>query len=383
MSEKICENDKCTGCSACASVCPIDCIRMKADNEGFLRPVIDESRCLHCGKCQKICPVIIPIEDDGIHPKSYAARSKDKEVVAHSSSGGLFTVFASCVLRRGGVVIAAGFDTDYTVVHKVCADVNRLDELRRSKYVQSRIGSAYCEAKEKLDNGKEVLFCGTPCQIGGLKSYLGKDYSSLYTVDFVCHGTPSPLAYNRYLDYLRERYKSEICSVNFRNKSRGWHTHSLCVQFANGTEHNESVKDDYYERSFIMNMNLRPSCYQCVFKQVHRVSDITMADFWGSEQSVPDWNEDTGISLIMVQSTKGMELFNNCEERIEWIEVDYAEAVRSNPSMTCSVKKPPLRDSFMKDVNKLSYDKLHAKYCGVSLTSRARRALARFKLRLR
>lgn len=376
MISEICNREFCTGCSACASVCPKNCIRMEADDEGFLRPVIDEKLCVSCDKCRRTCPVNKPLMDDGAEPQSFAARCRDEQIVAKSSSGGLFSTFSMTILKRGGAVIGASFDENFQVVHKVCTNVDSLDELRRSKYVQSQIGTVYQEAQGMLDSGREVLFCGTACQVAGIKAYLGKEYDNLFTVDFICHGTPSPLAYNRYLDYLREIYKSDICEVNFRSKERGWHTHSLSVKFADGQTYSESVAEDYFMRSFIMDMNLRPSCYHCQFKQKHRITDITLADFWGAERCNAAWNDDTGISLVMIHSDRGQRLFDDCSNMIEATEVPFVEAIQSNPSMTRSVRKPPLRDSFMKDLKEVRYDKLHKKYCSTSIGSRIRRKLA-------
>ena len=380
MFEDICKRELCTGCAACASVCPKNSIEMKSDEEGFLRPAVNNALCIHCNLCRKTCPINKDNSDDGIQPQVFAARIKDKDLRARSSSGGIFSSLAKRVLEGNGAVIAAGFDEKLQVVHKVCTDITDLDELRRSKYVQSRIGTAYRQAKALLENGQQVLFCGTSCQIAGIKAYLGKEYDKLYTVDFICHGTPSPLAYNRYLEYLKEKYKSEISTVNFRSKSRGWRMHSLCVQFANGIEHNESVSHDYYMRSFIMDMNLRQSCFQCAFKSIHRQADITIADFWGVEYVMKDWDDDTGVSVVFLHSDKGTRLFDSCMDELEIQEISIADAIAHNPSMIKSVKRPPLRDRFMKDVGKLRYDKLHDKYCGSNITSRLRRKLSTFKV---
>ena len=176
MCNETCKLVDCTGCSACASICPKRCIQMQPDKEGFLRPVIDDNQCIHCDKCRKTCPINNITQDDGVEPRAFAARIKDKEILEKSSSGGLFSAFAMQVLDENGAVIAAGFDEKHQVIHKVCTDVEALDELRRSKYVQSSIGTVYQEAKSLLEAGREVLFCGTPCQIGGIKAYLGKEY---------------------------------------------------------------------------------------------------------------------------------------------------------------------------------------------------------------
>lgn len=379
MVENICKPELCTGCAACFSACPKACIQMEADSEGFLRPVIDSAKCISCGKCQKICPINHPIEDNGAKPATYAARVKDSKVLKQSSSGGMFSGLAIKVLSLGGAVIGAGFDEEFQVTHKVCTDVLEIDELRRSKYVQSRMGTVYQDAKALLEKGIQVLFCGTPCQIGGLKAYLGKEYPNLYTVDFICHGVPSPMVWETYKAFREKQANSKITDVSFRSKDKGWKTFSMKLFFEDGSEYSELVSKDHYLRSFIMDLDLRPSCYQCQFKQIHRVSDITIADFWGAEKLNNDWNDDKGVSLALVHSGKGHELLEACSELLAMIPVDFDEAIASNPSMTKSVSKRPLRKTFMRDVQKMPFDKVHEKYCGTGLASKLRRKMSQLR----
>lgn len=376
MNDRICELESCTGCSACASGCPKQCISMKADDEGFLRPSVDSSLCIDCGKCKRICPANNFIPDDGRKPQAFATKNKNEEVRAQSSSGGMFSVFAKNILGFNGVVIAAGFDESYQVVHKVCGDIEGLDELRKSKYVQSRIEGTYQEAKNLLEEGKKVLFCGTPCQVAGIKSFLGKEYEKLYLIDFVCHGVPSPLAWERYKQYREEQAGSSVQDVAFRSKDTGWQVYSLKIKFDNGVTYSSNVTEDHYLRSFIMDMDLRPSCYNCNFKQVHRVSDITLADFWSKELLKAEWNDDTGVSLVLVHSEKGMNMMEYVKEDIESVQVCFDETIKYNPSMVSSCHKPALRQRFMKDLHTLPFNVLHEKYCGNSITSKVRRKLA-------
>lgn len=378
MTQEICRRDDCTGCSACASVCPVQCIAMTPDDEGFLRPVTDGAACTGCGKCREVCPVLTAAVDDGRAPACFASRIRDRELRARSSSGGLFTALSQQILAGKGVVIAAGFDEEKQVVHRSVSDPRELDELRRSKYVQSRIGAAYREAKAVLDAGNEVLFCGTPCQVAGLKTYLGADRPNLYTVDFICHGVPSPLAWSRYLAYQAERAGSAVDSVSFRSKKTGWKAFSMDLSFQNGADYTEPVSKDYYLRSFIMNMDLRPSCYHCRFKQLHRLSDITIADFWGVEKTIPDWDDDAGVSLALIHSEKGRRLFESCAVSLESRPISLEAAAASNPSLTRSVKKPPLREAFMRDLRVMRFDRLHRKYCSTGLVSKLRRKAAQF-----
>lgn len=376
---EICEKEKCTGCSACAQICPKQCITMKPDGEGFLRPGIDERVCVDCGHCRKVCPINQPLEDDGALPMAFAAKHMDDDIREASSSGGVFSALASYLLILGGAVIAAGFDKNYRVVHKVCTCEDSLDELRRSKYVQSDINGMYREAKQRLEKGQKVLFCGTPCQIGGLIAFLGKPYSNLYTVDFICHGVPSPKLWAKYLAFRQKESKADVRNVSFRNKVSGWANYSMRLWFDNGTEYCSTVREDYYLRTFIMNMDLRPSCNQCKFKQVHRLSDITLADFWGIKEVNPSFADDKGISLVLVHSEKGQELIGEIQEKVQLSEVDCVAALQSNPSFTKSVSVPSLRNRFMEEADLLDFAKLHDKFCGTSFPSRIRRKIANLR----
>ena len=376
MMNEICQQEKCTGCSACAETCPKDCIAMIPDGEGFFRPSVEESICVSCGLCQKVCPVNNPIRDDGKEPDAFAVRHRNAEIRKDSSSGGAFSALAMQTLAKGGAVIGAGFDKAYMVIHKVCFHESELDELRRSKYVQSDIHGTFREARMLLDSGKMVLFCGTPCQIGGIKAYLGKEYLNLYTVDFICHGVPSPAAWKKYLEFREKEAGKKAKGVSFRSKTKGWQKYSLEIHFQNGRKYCGAVSEDFYLRSFIMDMDLRPSCYHCDFKQIHRQADITLADFWGIDCMDTDWNDDTGVSLVMIHSEKGWKLMNAVDVDLEVRSVSLTDALACNPSMTQSVWKPALREHFMKDLNQLPFDKLHERYCGTGLASRVRRKVA-------
>lgn len=382
MANEICISEKCTGCSACAEVCPKKCIAMTPDSEGFLRPTIEGKICVDCGLCRKICPVNNPIQNDEKKPDAFAVKHRDEKIRTASSSGGAFSALAKQILTQGGAVIGAGFDEAHMVIHKVCTNESDLDELRRSKYVQSDIHGVFWETKKLLKNGKRVLFCGTPCQVDGLKAYLGKEYSGLYTVDFICHGVPSPTAWKKYLEF-REKEASAVANrVSFRSKIVGWKNYALEINFQDGKKYTGVVGTDFYLRSFIMDMDLRPSCYQCQFKQLHRQADVTLADFWGVDRMQFDWNDNRGVSLVMIHSEKGKQLMNAAAMDLDVQPVPLEDALASNPSMTHLVRKPALRAWFMKDLHKLPFDKLHKKYCGTSIAAKIRRKIANELFRL-
>ena len=214
----------CTGCTACASICPKGSIAMEADENGFLYPVIDAERCVDCGLCERSCAVINPLEKPKNEPLAYAAYTKDEAVRTESSSGGVFTELAKVVLAEKGAVFGATYNHQFEVVHICVENEDGLKHLRGAKYAQSNLQGVFSEAKYRLDHGQKVLFSGTPCQVGGLKAYLRKDYSNLITVDFVCHSVPSPMAWRQYVKYRAQKDNAGRlpAAINLRSKKTGW-----------------------------------------------------------------------------------------------------------------------------------------------------------------
>lgn len=373
----ICCKEICSGCSACANVCPVNAITMKPDSEGFEYPEIDFEKCINCGKCCKICPTANKPTDTEQIPAVYAAVNKNEDVRLNSSSGGLFTAFAEKVIDDGGVIFGAGFGEHLTVIHKMCADKQSLDELRGSKYVQSSIGDSYKEVKQVLDTGKTVLFVGTPCQIGGLNAYLAKDYDNLITVDFICHGVPSPKVWEKYVEYREAMNASKTRRTFFRHKKYGWKMYSLQFKFSNCSEYIQVLTKDLYMRGFLAHLYLRPSCGMCSFKQIGRQSDITLADFWGIEKTDSAFNDNKGVSLVMLHSEKGEQLFSNIKPSIDFEVRDFEFALKDNASYYKSAKHSILREQFFNDFNKKPINKAIEKYCGTGIISKMRRKVAR------
>lgn len=232
---QILDKEKCVGCHACYSCCPLQCIAMEEDSEGFRYPQVDRDVCINCKKCEEVCPVIQkPVLHD-FSEISIAAYSKDEQIRNSSSSGGVFSVLAQIVLKHGGVVFGAAFDSNFQVHHIMVDSIDGLEKLRGSKYVQSRIENTFKEAKKILKSGRKVYFSGTPCQIDGFKNYLGREYDNLITQDIICHGVPAPLVWGRYLDSVREGLNSEVKHVTFRDKALGWRKYSVKIEGANGT----------------------------------------------------------------------------------------------------------------------------------------------------
>lgn len=355
----------CSGCHACVNACPKNCISMIEDKEGFLYPSIDNSECVFCGKCVASCPILRPnkrnrsIED----LIAYGAYNKDEEIRRKSSSGGIFTLIAEKIIEQGGVVFGAAFNEDFSVSHKMVTNTHDLSRFRGSKYVQSSIGNAYAEAKGQLDSGKKVLFTGTPCQIEGLYSYLKKDYTNLYTQDIICHGVPSPKVWQSYLSQRKkEASVDNIVNAFFKDKRTGWKTYSITLKFDEDKCYTQRASADPMMRAFISNLCLRPSCHSCAFKSKTRQSDITLADYWGANKIIPKWDDDKGLSLVILNSPKGKCLFDCIKESTEYIEVDLERAISYNSSMIKSAEAAVSRDKFMEEIDKNEFDAVANKY---------------------
>jgi len=362
----------CMGCYACANICPVNCISLTCDKEGFWYPKVDYDRCIKCGKCILVCPIINKTSV-GNNPIAYACINKNEAIRLRSSSGGLFTLIAEQVIENGGVVFGAGFNKNFEVVHSYVEIKEELEKFRGSKYVQSKIGETYKKAKELLKSGRIVLFTGVPCQIGGLKSFLDEPYENLICIDIVCHGVPSPDVWKKYVEYREEKAGSPIQRIAFRCKDEGWKRYSVLFLFKNNTEYRKTLDKDLYMKAFLGDVCLRPSCYDCEFKTLHRQSDITLADFWGVQNIFPEMDDDKGTSLIFVNSDVGRVMFGQIKDKILCKEVDINEAVKYNPAVIKSVKYNSKRENFLNEKDKEPFDRLVEKYCIDKLSIRIKR----------
>ena len=329
----------CSGCEACKNICPMQCIEMYDDEKGCKIPKIDYTKCIHCNKCKKICP--INKSYIGTTPIiCYAAKSKSKKITKKSSSGGLFTELAIKILEQNGIIYGAAFDDKNNLSHIRIDNSKDLYKLNGSKYLQSEIKDSYKNAKKDLDNNRIVLFSGTPCQIRGLKNFLEKEYINLFCIEVICHGTPSPKVFKEYIDSLEKKEKSKVKKVDFRDKKNGWKNFNIRIEFENGKEIIENIRKNIYMTSFLNNMILRNSCYNCQFKNFKSDSDITLGDYWGIENihRKKIFLDDTGVSLVIINSQKGLNMFNDIKENILYEETDYNEAKKYNICITDSVK---------------------------------------------
>lgn len=359
--QEIIEKQKCTGCHACYSICPKRCIEMIYDDEGFLNPRINEENCIGCEACVRVCP-LKQVRQPNPKGRAYACINNDENVRLKSSSGGVFSLLATEVINSGGVVFGAAFDDNFNVHHIDIDSISKLDLLRGSKYVQSRIGSSYAKAKEYLDEGRMVLFSGTPCQIGGLKSFLGKMYDNLILQDIVCHGVPSPLMWQKYIKYRENEAMSMTKKVFFRYKQYGWKMYSVMFEFANGTEYQQIVSKDLFMQGFLKDLYLRQSCYNCNFKSLRRESDLTLADFWGVDRIAPDMFDDKGTSLVFVNSAKGQGLLDKISRKATLKYVDIDVAVKHNLSACQSCRMPIKRHKVMKEISKADFYNIYIQF---------------------
>lgn len=371
---KITDKKNCTGCYACLNTCPQSCITMKDDFEGFWYPVVDYNKCINCGLCENVCPVMHKTQENN-EPRAYACINKNEIIRMKSSSGGIFTLVAEHVIDNNGVVFGASFDKGFTVVHSYVESKEDLEKFRGSKYVQSKIGDAYKQAELFLREGRQVLFSGTPCQIAGLKSFLQREYDNLLCIDIVCHGVPSPKVWERYISYHENRAGASVKRIAFRRKDNGWKRYSISLSFNNDTEYIETFDGDLYMRAFLKNVCLRPSCYACNFKTLHRQSDITLADFWGIQNLLPKMDDDKGTSLVFINSVRGESVFKKIKDKILCEEVDINKAVEYNLSAIKSVEKNPKRDKFFKELDQVPFDQLVKKYCSDGILVKVKRNL--------
>lgn len=366
------KSEECMGCFACFNVCPQRCITMESDVNGFWYPIVKQVECITCGRCIDVCPIKNEksIENE---PVAYACFNNNEAIRKESSSGGIFTLLAEKVLAHDGVVIGAAFSQDFSVEHCYVRNVKDLGQLRGSKYLQSSIGDTYQQAKEFLDQGVRVLFSGTPCQISGLKSFLDKEYQQLSCIDIICHGVPSPKVWEKYLLFQEERVGSKIRRIAFRRKDDGWKRYSVSLSFNNDTEYLQPLDKDLYMSAFLKDVCLRPSCYDCKFKSLHRESDITLADFWGIENVLPEMDDDQGTSLLLINSATGKAMFDKIKSEIIFEKVDMNEAVKYNSAATKSAIYNSKRAGFFEELDQLPFDRLVEKYCSVAMSARIKR----------
>lgn len=382
---QITDKKDCCGCWACVQRCPKHCISMNEDEEGFLYPKADASLCIECGLCERVCPVIH--QDEARSPlEVVAAKNPDEEIRRLSSSGGVFTQLAVQVIERGGVVFGARFAADWSVEHAYAETIEGLAAFRTSKYLQSKIGQAFAEAERFLKAGREVLFSGTPCQIAGLRRFLRRAYPKLLCVDFICHGVPSPGVFRQYLeeekaqlarqgdgknsvlshlkpllserDRVKRMPEVKIESISFRDKTLGWKKFSFALTLSKVSAAGERntvllsnpLNKNAFMRGFLADLYLRPSCHACPAKHLKSGSDITLGDFWGVSNVMPDYDDDRGVSAITANTEKGLEALHATNADLR--KAEWEDLCRFNSAVIRSSSIPAERDLFFANRHK-------------------------------
>lgn len=354
--------DDCTGCWACYSICPQNCISMVFDEEGFRYPQISHEKCTQCNKCISVCP----INKDKLttnygKPIFYTAISKSKETLKESSSGGVFSILAEHIILQGGFVYGCIIDENMKVKHIGTNSIDEIKRMRGSKYVQSDINKCYFEIKKHLVSGKKVLFSGTPCQISGLKHYLSIDYSNLLLVEVVCHGVPSPVLFGKHICYLNKKHKGKVVHYEFRSKKKfGWGSENRTYY---EVSKNGKIKGFHpvfaeYFSAFFYGLSLRPACYKCKYSTPKRAGDLTLGDFWGYWAKYKKYFPQ-GISVVGINNNKGKEIFDEVSSRMEIDEISYSEATKTNIHFFKPMDWMKEREDFYTNNNKYGYENIY------------------------
>ncbi|MEL1134484.1 Coenzyme F420 hydrogenase/dehydrogenase, beta subunit C-terminal domain [Desulfitobacterium sp. THU1] len=374
------KREDCCGCTACFSVCPKLAITMKPDQEGFLYPHIDYGLCVECGLCQKVCAFQNGYEtlDNFSEPEVYAIKHKTEEIRAVSTSGGMFTALTDEILAWGGVVYGVGYDDNMVVYHQRAEDADQRNTLRGSKYVQSEMRQTFSALKKDLRAGRRVLFTGTPCQVAGLRDYLyqsGADISNLILCDIVCHGTPSPLIFAEYLKVCEAKRGKKIVNHFCRSKVEGWHAHVEMNVFSDGQEDYKSFLSQLYKKIFQSHIAYRPACHNCKYTNLRRPSDITIADFWGVDQTLPEVDDNKGVSLVLINSGKGKKIFEKICSRVLYIRSNAAACLQ--PNLEKPTQPSPKRDEFWQNYKTYGFAYVIKKYFGYGVKGDIRRLISK------
>ena len=351
---------ECVLCGACINACPVDAISLDKVHLDFRYPQIKEDICIHCNRCEKACPILgnKGKPEDG-YPVAFAAKSENEPMRMRSSSGGAFYELASQMLRDGGYVCGAVFDESFHVRHIVSNSQEDLLRMMGSKYAQSDMGYCYREIQEKLGAGEKVLFSGCPCQVAGLRAYLGKPYKDLLLVELICHGIPSDHMLQTYIHMQEKKYGAKLIRMEFRNKKRGWHNSSVRMEFGNQRIYSRAITADAYMNSFLGSTTLKPSCYDCRFRNFASGSDIILGDFWGAEVELSE-DDNKGISAILVNSGKGVDILDRCNLALTPANVE--TIIKYNRNLLYSAAPSSQRSSFYASAETNGYEEAIRQY---------------------
>lgn len=329
--KRLVKKDKCFGCMACFNICSKKAIQIQRDKFGAIYTEIDTDKCIKCGSCVKVCPALTKIEKKiPFTPTLYAAVSKDEDERWYSTSGGVFPILAKKIMQEGGKVAGVSYSRGFQTKNLLVSNEIELRNIMQSKYVQSTPGTIYKHIKYELDQGKKILFSGTPCQIVALNLFLGKEkhYSNLVTCEIVCIGVPQPDIFRSYLQILSRKFKSIPTKVWFKYKAYGWDSLTTRIEFKNGAIYEATKDSDLFMTGFRKhNFFVRPSCFKCPYKGINRYADITLGDFWGLKNT--KFNDNKGTSLVILNSPKGEKLFEECKIELYYEKRLLKEALRN------------------------------------------------------
>ena len=364
------KKDQCSGCTACMHSCPTDAITMECDVEGFKYPIIDDQRCIDCGICRRICPFnnAYDVSSNFKVPLVYAVKNKDEQCRLTSSSGGIFPALAQSVIDKNGVVYGVAFDEHFNVKHMKGETEEEILKFKGSKYVQSDLGNIFGDIQGELSSGRYVLFSGTPCQVAGLKAFLNKAHHRLILVDLVCAGAPSPRIWSEYLKLLQETTKSKLTEINLRDKSGGWRDSRTNAYFENKDHLYRDQLLDSFRSIFSGHAALRPSCYRCIFANFRRPGDITIGDFWGIEKCKPHFDDDKGVSLVLLNTEQGQRIFEEIGDQLLYEVSSVDDAMQRN--LQRPTPPSPKREQFWLEFESKGYKYVARKYTTYGIRNR-------------
>lgn len=367
----------CTGCGACQQVCGVEAIVMEYDDEGFAYPVIDQNKCVNCGACVNVCPlqkVDKGTQESEFNPiRTFGGSHKQDEVLLKSTSGGAFTAICQAWAEQPDYVIYGAYTEKLDVWHMRLTDINELDKICKSKYRQSSIGDCYKQVKQDLKNGKNIIFSGTPCHIGGLLSFLGKtDKTNLLTIEVICEGVPSPLFIDKMMNKLAYAENSEISAVDYRYKGKNifgspikWDYEMMQASFRSGRKWHKDRWFNPFWNIWLQHLMSRPSCYECIYACPKRNSDITLGDLWGVHLYCPDlYNKNKGASLVMCNTPKGAAWMGKATKYMTGHDLDPKEVIKFQGPLRRKLPYNPQREAFMGDLkdNQIAFEALIKKW---------------------
>lgn len=363
--------EECCGCSACADACPKNAIQMKS-LDGFLYPEVDGEKCVDCGLCERTCVFKKKKKHGSNCIQAYAFRALDLDVLMASSSGGAFTLLSDDVLEQGGVVYGALFDVGMRVCHQRAETIHQRNAMRGSKYIQSDVTGIYRQVQDDLVLGRKVLFTGTPCQVAGLKAFLGRDSENLICVDVICHGVPNPKVWKQFVEYIEKKYGKKLKDYSFRNKAVSWKKYSAKLTFEDGSIENHNDITGSFIELFRYDVCMRPACTHCRYSSTNREGDITIGDFWGVEDVLPEVDTTGGISAVMIRSDKGMQLLSRIKERAKLWQCQESQIMVRQPNMSRPSQFSNKAEVFQADWKKSEFETVLKKYTRIGVNRRVK-----------